>query len=99
MIFTSGMIMHFRSEIPLVADVEVVFVAVSMAANDDGDVGVVEDVVADAAEKRPPDGAETSATNHDDVSILFLRTLADGMAGVVGGNGLHFAADLTGREP
>ena len=50
---------------------------------EDRNLGVVYDVVADAAEERASNGVQTARTHHDQMSFLCLRYVDDALAGVL----------------
>lgn len=82
------------SQVPFVPDVGMMLVTMFVSTDDDGNVGMVKDVVADAAEKGASDGAETATANDDEVGILLFSTFANGVTRIVGRNCLNLAAHL-----
>ena len=74
----------------------VVFLQRLVPADEDGDVSVVQDVVADGAQESAPDLAHAPCARHDARHALRFRRLHDGVAGLAV-QSQQLAADLKGR--
>ena len=68
-----------------------------MLADEDGDVRVMQDVVADGAQERAPDLAHPPRARHDTRGALCFRRLHDGVPGLAV-QPQQLAADLKSGE-